>query len=325
MAQPVAVVVPTHNRADRLRRLVGALERQELRPAEVVFVDDASTDETPTTLAELARTTTLPFKFIRLDRPAGPGGAPNGNWRSPAAARNSGWRSTSAPLVAFTDDDCEPESTWLARAVALIESQPRVGIVQGAVRPDPSAAVGGWAHTREVTRPTAWFEGCNLLLRRDALESAGGFSEAVWRGEDTWLGWVVLRSGWERSFAADALVYHDVTFPGFRWHLHQSWLIGGVVPLAREFPALRKEFWLPWAFRPSHPALLSFIAGLVLYRWRRAAVALMLPYLYLRVWRDRPYRPNLTWVRDRVYFTTLDATEVASTLLQAVRNRIFVI
>jgi hypothetical protein len=147
----------------------------------------------------------------------------------------------------------------------------------------------------------------------------------VWRGEDTWLGWAVLRSGWERAFAADALVYHDVTYPGYRFHLRQSWLIGGVVPLAREFPGLRREFWLPWAFRPSHPALLSFVAGLVLRRWRRAAVARMLPYLYLRLWRHRSYHPDPIWVRDRLFVTMLDAAEVASTLLQAVRTRIFLI
>jgi hypothetical protein len=51
----------------------------------------------------------------------------------------------------------------------------------------------------------------------------------------------------------------------------------------------------------------------------------MLPYLYLRLWRHRSYHPDPIWVRDRLFVTMLDAAEVASTLLQAVRTRIFLI
>ena len=39
----------------------------------------------------------------------------------PAKARNRGWRAAAAPLVAFTDDDCRPSTTWLQE---LLEDGP---------------------------------------------------------------------------------------------------------------------------------------------------------------------------------------------------------
>jgi glycosyltransferase involved in cell wall biosynthesis len=315
VAASIAVVVPTHNRADRLPRLIRALENQELRPVEVVFVDDGSADETPETLAELARTAHLPVRVIRLATPAGP-----------AVARNEGWRSTSAPFVAFTDDDCQPTPAWLARAAAAIERRPQVGIVQGTVRPDPDGDLTGWPATRQILQPTPYFEGCNLLVRREALDESGGFGEALRiGGEDTWLGWAVLRGGWDRAFASDALVYHDVTHPGLRWHLRQSWLNGNVAPLVKEFPELRGGFWRPWALRSSHPAFVSFVVGMAASPRRPGAIVLALPYLYLRVWRHRTSRPDLAWLKGRVFVAMTDAVEVASTVRLAVRNRVVLI
>src|SRR5204862_1287095 len=132
------------------------------------------------------------------------------------------------------------------------------------------------------------FEGCNLLVRREALEGSGGFSELLeMGGEDTWLGWAVLRGGWERAFAPDTLVHHDVTQPGYRWHHRQAWLMGNLALVAKDFPTVRREFWRPWAMDSSHPALLVFALGVGLYPWRRAAVILTLPYLYIRGWQRR--------------------------------------
>jgi GT2 family glycosyltransferase len=310
----VAVVVPTHNRASRLARLVRSLEEQELRPAEVIVVDDGSGDDTPAVLAALVASTPLPLAVIRIEAPAGP-----------AVARNRGWRAASAPLVAFTDDDCRPSAAWLARSVAALESSPRVGIVQGAVRP-ASAERNRWDATREIVGPTAYFEGCNLLVRREALEQSGGFGETLGMGgEDTWLGWAVLRRGWERAFAPDAVVVHDVVRSAYRWHLRQAWLNGNVAPLVKEFPGLRDAFWRPWAFRASHAALLAGAIGALMAPRRPVAAALTLPYLHLRLWQQRTARPDRDWARDRALETVLDVTEVASTLRLALRSRVLLV
>src|SRR5262245_61414849 len=114
----VSVVVPTYRRAANLPRLVAALEAQTL-PAdrfEVVLVDNGSDDDTPAVLAELAASTRLHLVPLRIDVNEGP-----------ARARNAGWRASSAPLVAFTDDDCVPRPDWLEQVVATAGSVPRLG------------------------------------------------------------------------------------------------------------------------------------------------------------------------------------------------------
>src|SRR4051812_42959107 len=100
----VTVVAATHNRADRLERLLDALRGQTLGTDrfEVVIVDDGSRDETPSVLADALARADLKLTTFRQD-PAG----------GPAKARNRGWRAAGAPLVAFTDDDCRPDATWL--------------------------------------------------------------------------------------------------------------------------------------------------------------------------------------------------------------------
>src|SRR5581483_8142049 len=95
-APSVAVVIATHNRSDRLTRLLEAVQGQtNVPPFGVVIVDDASTDDTPSVLARLAHGSRVPLTVERLPRN-----------RGPATARNVGWRCTQAAVVAFTDDDC---------------------------------------------------------------------------------------------------------------------------------------------------------------------------------------------------------------------------
>jgi len=95
----VSVVVPTRDRPDRLAACLAALERQTEPQLEIVVVDDASRDGRA--VAEVV----AGAPRARLVRAGG---------RGPAAARNAGVREVRAPLVCFTDDDCEPVPGWAA-------------------------------------------------------------------------------------------------------------------------------------------------------------------------------------------------------------------
>jgi glycosyltransferase involved in cell wall biosynthesis len=102
----VSVVVPTRDRPDRLAGCLAALDRQTVPDLEIVVVDDASRDA-----AAVARAVAA-VPRARLLRGAG---------RGPAAARNLGARAAAAPIVCFTDDDCDPVPQWVAALARRID------------------------------------------------------------------------------------------------------------------------------------------------------------------------------------------------------------
>ena len=270
----VAVVVPTRNRSARLERVIRALEAQTLpaRDFEVVFVDDASTDDTVHVLAELAATSSLRIRVMSQTQRTGP-----------ARARNEGWRSTAAPVVAFTDDDCIPTPSWLATGLAALDGEPHVGILQGKTLPEEGEALDGFVATREVTGPTPFFEGCNLFVRREALAQSGGFDEELGlHFEDTALGWAVLEAGWSRGFSAGTLVHHDVTRPGISWFVRKALLDGHAVKVVRDHPSFQRSLWKPWCVDRRRAAFASAVAGVILGAFWRPAILAALPYAWMR-------------------------------------------
>jgi glycosyltransferase involved in cell wall biosynthesis len=308
----VSVVVPTYRRSERVARLLTALEAQTLPHDrfEVVVVDDGSDDNTPAVLAEMAAQTSLNLRPLRIDVNNGPG-----------PARNLGWRKARAPLVAFTDDDCVPEPGWLAAGLAALRRNDHLGVVQGLTRPPAgSNDPGPWAIFRHVTWESPWFEACNIFYRRAALEATAGFDEGLrWYGEDTAAGWAVLEAGWERDFATDAVVVHDLEERGLRWRVRHGWLERNLVALAFRHPDLRRDaFWRPWAFRADGVALVAAVAAGGLARRRPAVLLGLLPYLWLR--RLPLHRPRLA-----AGLVLVDIAQISGHLAASVRHRGLVI
>lgn len=271
MTPRITVVVPTHGRAERLPALLGALEAQTMpfEEFQVVIVQDGGDDDTGSVVSRFAQRSSMDVRFVRLPEN-----------RGPAWARNHGWRSSEASLFAFTDDDTRPAPHWLEAGVHALEKSNAIGIIQGRTVPDPSAQRGWWSATRQVESVSWLFEGCNLFVRRGALEQSGGFDEGFgYHAEDTAFGWEVVDRGWDVAYEHEALVLHDVTEPPFRWHLERGFAEGRLVEVAVRHPAMRRKlFWRPWAFRRRNAAFGVALVGLLLgVRWR-GALCLMLPY-----------------------------------------------
>ncbi|WP_370945613.1 mycofactocin biosynthesis glycosyltransferase MftF [Amycolatopsis sp. cg5] len=115
-ARPVSVVIPVHNRADELRRLLDALDLPE--DSEVIVVDDASDRDlagfTPGDKAGFIPGSKA--RFIRHEVN-----------RGPAAARNTGLLAARHEIVAFLDSDVVPEAGWLETLLAHFDD-PRVAL-----------------------------------------------------------------------------------------------------------------------------------------------------------------------------------------------------
>jgi glycosyltransferase involved in cell wall biosynthesis len=277
-----SVIVATYQRADRLTRLINALDAQlDVGPFEVIVVDDASSDHTWTELERLRTESTCTLKSLRLDSNSGP-----------AVARNIGWRAAGAPIIAFIDDDCVPHSSWLA---ALVEAMKDADVVQGRTCPDPAQLykLGPFSQTVEVTGP-GFYETCNIAYSRELLARIGGFDEQFRYpyGEDVDLGCRAKNAGARTTFRINALVYHDVSTSSFLRHVRRARQLGGAVMLLRLHPELRPILYRGLFYRPSHPR--AIIAGLGLLMIRpsvavplRAAGALaILAYAQYRIRRE---------------------------------------
>jgi glycosyltransferase involved in cell wall biosynthesis len=108
-----SVVVCTHRRPRYVPDLLGALERLDPAPDEIVVVDND-----PGELDCRAEVERAGARYVREDR------------RGLDNARNTGLEAARCELVAFTDDDCVPAVTWLRELPELFDD-PLVGAVTG--------------------------------------------------------------------------------------------------------------------------------------------------------------------------------------------------
>ncbi|HEY7529363.1 MAG TPA: glycosyltransferase [Gemmatimonadota bacterium] len=167
MSPDISVVVPCRGHGRELVACLAALHRQDgdLRP-EIIVVDSGPPGD--------LRTDARVFDAVRVIRSAGP--------LSPSDARNLGAGQARGGVLAFTDADCVPEQGWLsAAAAALADGAVVVGgpILDARSRHPVAAADYLLAFPDFVpARPRGPIEhlpACNLVVRREAFDAAGGF------------------------------------------------------------------------------------------------------------------------------------------------------
>jgi|SRR5579884_234436 len=210
MPPQLAVVIPTHNREQSLRRLLDALAAQTA-PAdafEVVVVADGCVDGT----AAMVEGYECPYELTLVQTPGG----------SAAAARNRGGRWARAPLLAFLDDDIEPAPTLVEAFLAEHEREPGrllLGRSEPAIEPLSFFEVElrrWWRnHITAMARPDHRFDyrdmhAGNFSIARDTFWTAGGFDEAFpgCGGEDYELGARLLAAGIQFAFVWSAVGAH---------------------------------------------------------------------------------------------------------------------
>lgn len=110
----VSVLICTYNRAALLRETLGALrdlDRPDACDIEILVVDNNSTDDTRSAVAETAASCPIPITYLREAR------------QGKSFALNRGLAHARGDVVALTDDDVLPARDWLSRIVSVFRER----------------------------------------------------------------------------------------------------------------------------------------------------------------------------------------------------------
>ena len=188
----VSVIMPCFNHGEFLPEAVASVKNANREDIELIVIDDGSTDER--TRREMDTLRAQAIRVIRQEN------------RGLGAARNAGVAASQGEYLFPLDADDRMRSAWIDRAIGVLESDPRVGVVYG------DAQCFG-AHTRQWK--TGPFERDRLLYtnfihasalyRRLVWEQNGGYDETMpVQGMEDWDFWVgALERGWRFHYLGE--------------------------------------------------------------------------------------------------------------------------
>ena len=215
----IAAVIPVHNRADLLARLLESVRAQSHPFSEVIVVDNLSTDNAAGVARDFGCT------VIRLGENTGF-----------ARAVNAGWRAASAGWIAILNSDVELDAAWAERLLAesgaaafaagtILNAKDRTAIDGSYDLMSRAACAWRAGHGEPAPAPApgsvsiAIAPGTACLFRRDALEQLQGFDEDFGSYlEDVDLGLRCIRAGLRGVFVPGALAWHHGSASLGRWN-----------------------------------------------------------------------------------------------------------
>lgn len=177
-APEVSVIIPSFNRAQSVVRAIASVCRQRFQRWELIVVDDASTDDTEQVVKSVVDSR---VRYVRTLRSSGP-----------AAARNAGVRSARARIISFLDSDdewgpeklyCDHQALAACPSAGLAYTGEEICNQEGRILSVHVPAREGYIFSELVTRDC--IGSCSrVTVRRDVLETVGGFDEALMSNED---------------------------------------------------------------------------------------------------------------------------------------------
>lgn len=200
----ISVIVCTRNGAPTLPACLESLVAQTYPDFEVLVIDDGSTDAT----GEVAQG----FECVRYHRQEHAG---------LSVARNWGAKLATGTILAYTDDDCIAHADWLLHLSHAFTDADVVGAGGPNIPPPPrnpvervvAAAPGAPAHVLLNDTEAEHLPGCNLAIRKNALERIGGFrAEFRAAGDDVDVCWRLREGGGRLLFVPGAMVWHHRRF-----------------------------------------------------------------------------------------------------------------
>lgn len=219
----LSLIIPTHNRAERLIAALESVVRQDLPAAdwECVVVSNNSTDDTVARFGDFAAR--YPGLNLRLVTEDGPG---------VSYARNRGIAEASAPLLVFIDDDERINQGFLRAYADFFNAHPYAVVAGGRIIAEYVTGRPAWLSKyteMPIANPMDFGDavrpfpagrvpgGGNMAFRRSAAVRYGGFDPSLGRvggmligGEENDFFERLMRGGETCWYVPGAVMWHII-------------------------------------------------------------------------------------------------------------------
>jgi len=206
---PVSVIMPAYNAEATVARALASIARQTLVPAEVIVVDDGSSDATAETARAMQERMGGAKLIVVTQENKGAG-----------AARNRAIAAATQPYLAFLDADDEWLGEKLERSMQVMQDGDYLLVAHDYLDATPDGDVHIDCRRRFEENPdpyvTLYLKGyipsISVVTKRDAVVAAGGFDETLRNAQDFDL-WLKLLAdpGTRFTLFGEALArYHHV-------------------------------------------------------------------------------------------------------------------
>jgi GT2 family glycosyltransferase len=225
--QLISVVICTHNRAALLAGCLDRVQAISYPDVEILIVDNAPSDSTTRDLVTARAAHDERLRYVAEPR------------KGLSTARNAGLRAAAGLIIAYTDDDVEVDTSWLAGLARGFLRDPNVRCTTGLVcAADVSneyeayfdAKTSQWSTRTDAVlfgpeqTPDAgplypyaagvFGTGANMAFDRATLLQLGGFDEALGAGthtrggEDLDMFARIILAGFSLAYEPHAVVWH---------------------------------------------------------------------------------------------------------------------
>lgn len=204
-----SVVIPLYNKEKHINRAINSVLNQRFQAAEIVIVDDGSTDNSANEVQKFKGD-----RRIRLIRQ---------NNFGVSAARNKGVSEASYEMIAFLDADDEWKPDFLLQILRLYNNFPDCGAYATAydiieqnekkcvpyiIGIPPAPWIGIIPNLFRMMQYDLPFSSSSVVMPKSIFEEMNGFPKGIKRGEDKIL-WVRLGMKYPIAYSPSCLaIYH---------------------------------------------------------------------------------------------------------------------
>lgn len=258
MTPSVSVIIPVLNAADRLVRVLEAIEEQSFprEQIEVIVIDNGSSDGLREKIGRFG------VKLLEQTEV-----------KSPYASRNVGIEASTGEIIAFTDANKVPDSVWIEKGVEAL-NRDGISLAGGAIRfslssrPTASEVYDSlmFNNNERLIREEGGAATGNLFVKREVADQIGLFDGEHRSGMD--LAWTrrAVENGFMLIYAKDSVVY---CLPrNFKQLLNKSYRIGRLFHTVNRYNGKPDLYTIRHTFRtfaPPKPSELKQLADGVQY------------------------------------------------------------